>query len=313
MRRSCRVIEMRQKGRSSVFRSDTSVGGIPALLSDGVTGRVVPAKDPDASAQAIVELPDNLEPLMSPAGAQNRAHSSGEEQEREADLRRLIPKGYGSAIDAGARDGFYSLILADHFESVIALDLSKPPVEHPRITTVTGDLTRLPYPDGSFDVVFCTEVLEHIPQLENACSEIVRVCRHEAIIGVPYRQDIRIGRTTCQICGAKNPPWGHVNSIDEHRLKRLFRPMVATELSYVGSVRERTSVLTSWLMNMGGNPWGTYNHDTPCSRCGAKLVAPHHRSFTQRGCSAVALQIDTLLSAASRPHANWVHALFSKG
>jgi len=290
-----------------------SVGDIPELISDCETGRVVPAKHPDAFAQTVVELLDDLEPRMSPTAPQDRYHSTGTEQDREADLRRLIPNGYGSAIDAGARDGFYSLILADQFESVIALDLSKPPVEHPRVTAVTGDLTRLPYPDGSFDVVFCTEVLEHIPQLENACSEIVRVCRYEAIIGVPYRQDVRIGRTTCPSCGAKSPPWGHVNSFDEGRLKRLFRPMVAAEFSYVGSVEERTSVLTSWLMDIGGNPWGTYNQETPCSRCGAKLVAPHHRSFTQRVCSAVALRIDTLQSVASRPHANWVHALFRKG
>jgi len=142
------ILEAGARGKPVVA---TSVGDIPEVLSDGVTGRVVPANHPDAFAQAVVELLDDLESRMSPTAPQDTYHSTGKEQDREADLRRLIPNRYGSAIDAGARDGFYSLILADHFKSVIALDLSKPPVEHPRVTAVAGDLTRLPYPDGSFD------------------------------------------------------------------------------------------------------------------------------------------------------------------
>jgi SAM-dependent methyltransferase len=40
-----------------------------------------------------------------------------------------------------------------------------------------ADLTRLPFADGSFDLVICAEVLEHIPEDEQAIREIVRVLK----------------------------------------------------------------------------------------------------------------------------------------
>ena len=35
-----------------------------------------------------------------------------------------------------------------------------------------GDVTQLEFPNDSFDVVFCTEVLEHVAALQKACFEI---------------------------------------------------------------------------------------------------------------------------------------------
>ena len=42
---------------------------------------------------------------------------------------------------------------------------------------VRADLLALPFPDGSFDVVMASEVLEHIPADEQALAEIARVVR----------------------------------------------------------------------------------------------------------------------------------------
>jgi 2-polyprenyl-3-methyl-5-hydroxy-6-metoxy-1,4-benzoquinol methylase len=40
-----------------------------------------------------------------------------------------------------------------------------------------SDITQIPVPDASFDVVVCTEVLEHVPEPINAVRELARILR----------------------------------------------------------------------------------------------------------------------------------------
>jgi SAM-dependent methyltransferase len=49
------------------------------------------------------------------------------------------------------------------------------------------DITRLPYPDQTFDLVICSEVLEHIPDHGQAVSELVRVLKpgRNLVVSVP--------------------------------------------------------------------------------------------------------------------------------
>jgi SAM-dependent methyltransferase len=234
------------------------------------------------------------------------------EHPRAADILRLLPRGRGSVLDIGARDGFFSELLTEYFETVTALDLRMPSFSYPRVTNVAGDATRLQFPDSSFDCVFCAEVLEHIPALEDACREIARVARHEIVIGVPYKQDIRVGRTTCQQCRKPNPPFGHVNRFDEKRLTGLFPGLSVSSLSFVGSTRSVTNRVSTMLMDMAGHPWGTYGQIEPCIYCGAKLIAPNRRSILSRVYSGVAIRINRVQELFARPHGNWINVVFSK-
>lgn len=232
--------------------------------------------------------------------------ASASEQARTADLIDLLPKGRHTVLDIGARDGHFSEILTEHFAHVTALDLEKPAFEFDRVETVQGDATRLNYPDDWFDCVFCAEVLEHIPDVERAAAEIMRVAKYEIIIGVPFEQDTRVGRTTCQSCTGINPPWGHVNSFDEARLSRLF-PLPIVAKSFVGETKEATNTLSTWLMDLAGNPWGTYGQGEPCIHCGENLRPPSGRSPFQRACSKTAYELNRIQGLVTQPHANWLH------
>lgn len=237
---------------------------------------------------------------------------SESEKARIADLFRIMPRGRTSILEIGARDGYLSRPLTEHFPEVTALDLEKPTFEFPQVTTVAGDATKLQFPDELFDCVLCAEVLEHILAVEQACRELVRVTRHELIIGVPFRQDIRSGRTTCRNCGKTNPPWAHVNTFDERRLGELFPGLAIKTKSFVGSTKERTNAVSAMLMELASNPWGTYVQDEPCIHCGAVLVPPDRRSFLSKVCSGVAARLDRLQMSFAQPHANWIHIVFSK-
>jgi SAM-dependent methyltransferase len=69
-------------------------------------------------------------------------------------------------LDIGAQNGPY----AAHFPHRIALDIKRG-----LGVQVIGDAQALGISDGSFEVVLCTEVLEHLPEPQRAIDEIFRV------------------------------------------------------------------------------------------------------------------------------------------
>jgi SAM-dependent methyltransferase len=68
-----------------------------------------------------------------------------------------------------------------HLEYVSA-DIASP------LADVWMDLTRAPWRDASFDVIFCNHVLEHIPDDRAAMAELVRILRPGgwAVLLAPY-------------------------------------------------------------------------------------------------------------------------------
>lgn len=240
--------------------------------------------------------------------------SSFSERQRTEDLLKWIPPKGGSALDIGARDGRFSHLLAGRFETVTALDLTRPEIEHPRVDCVQGNAANLQFADKSFDFVFCAEVLEHIPQelLNSVCSEIERVANGQILVGVPHKQDIRVGRTTCYSCNGRNPPWGHVSTFDEDRLARLFPACKVDVISLVGKSTEHTNSVAAFLMDLAGNPYGTYEQEEPCIHCGAGLTPPPERKFHQTILTKMGRWAQTATAVFSQPRSKWMHLLLSK-
>lgn len=230
------------------------------------------------------------------------------EQARIADLFTLIPERGERAIDIGTRDGYLAARLADRFDEVIALDLEKPPILHPKVIPLKGNAMALEFPDKYFDTVLCSEVLEHIPteQLPKVCNELQRVSRGSIIIGVPYRQDLRCGRTTCQHCGKINPPYGHLNSFDESSLQRLFDQSLIEDVRFFGTTRYINNSLSARLLDYADNPFGTYDQEEPCIFCSATMTRPP-RNLGQRLATRLAFSITKLQVPFTKQQANWIH------
>ena len=108
---------------------------------------------------------------------------------------------YGTALELGAGTGFFSLNLkqAGVLEQVHVTDLSPGMVEAARANaaklgfTVEGrvaDAERIPYDDNTFDVVVGHAVIHHIPDVEQAFREMLRVLKpggRFVIAGEPTR------------------------------------------------------------------------------------------------------------------------------
>ncbi len=242
---------------------------------------------------------------------------SDSEKKRTEDLIRLIsaiPNKKKNALDIGARDGHFSKLLTEFYQKVTALDLEKPSISHNNIRCVQGDITNLNFSNNSFDFVFCAEVLEHIPShlLEKACSELSRISSEFLLIGVPYKQDIRIGRTTCYSCLKKNPPWGHVNSFNKKRLLKLFPSYSINEMSFIGKIDTGTNFISTFLFDLAGNPYGTYSQEEACIHCGKKLKNPPQRTLLKKIFSRAAFYIKDIQKPFYKAHPNWIHLLLKK-
>jgi SAM-dependent methyltransferase len=108
-----------------------------------------------------------------------------------AEVVALSPRTF---LDAGCGEGFVARRILDA-EPEIALtgcDVSGVALEMAASANVgarfvTGSITDLPFPDRSFDVVGCFEVLEHLPDdlPRQALSELARVARQAVVLSVP--------------------------------------------------------------------------------------------------------------------------------
>lgn len=85
-----------------------------------------------------------------------------------------------------------------------------------------ADLTRLPFAESSFDVVICSEVLEHIEDSRSAVSELVRVLKPGGglIVTVPRFWPERI----CWAISSSyhQEPGGHIRIFKKHELLELL-------------------------------------------------------------------------------------------
>lgn len=86
-----------------------------------------------------------------------------------------------------------------------------------------ADITALPFADHTFDLVICSEVLEHVPDHHGAVSEILRVLKpgHDLVVSVPRGWPEKI-------CWAlskeyQNTKGGHIRIYTRKKLERLIR------------------------------------------------------------------------------------------
>lgn len=101
-----------------------------------------------------------------------------------ARVAELIPTGV-QVLDCAAGTGEFSLAAAQRASSVLCTDLSLPMLERARrkaekrglanISFARRDVTALPDPDGSFDVVIAANVLHLLPEPEKAVRGLWRV------------------------------------------------------------------------------------------------------------------------------------------
>jgi SAM-dependent methyltransferase len=86
---------------------------------------------------------------------------------------RAIPSENLSVLDVGGRIQPYRGLLKQRCARYLAIDLNPTP-----LVDVVGRAERLPFSDEQFDLIFCTQVLEYIPEPPVVLNEIYRTLKH---------------------------------------------------------------------------------------------------------------------------------------
>jgi 2-polyprenyl-3-methyl-5-hydroxy-6-metoxy-1,4-benzoquinol methylase len=86
--------------------------------------------------------------------------------------------------------------------------------------TLTGDITKLPFADHSFDVVICSEVLEHIPDDAEAIREITRVLKPGEMLVVSVPSFLPEAICWALSKSYRNEPGGHIRIYKKRELIR---------------------------------------------------------------------------------------------
>jgi ubiquinone/menaquinone biosynthesis C-methylase UbiE len=157
-----------------------------------------------------------------------------------AALRRHASPG-GQALEVGPGCGVYLPVLASLFGRVVAADIEEAYLRHasrlrqtlPNLELVRDDVCDSNLPAQSFDLVLCTEVIEHIPQSEAALRGIRRLLKPGGVLllSTPQRYSpLELAAKVAFLPGViqlvrqvyREPvlETGHINLMTAHALRR---------------------------------------------------------------------------------------------
>ncbi len=115
--------------------------------------------------------------------ATSAVHAAG--PDLRAMLAAILLRGDERALDVGCGPGHTALAFAPHVAAVTAVDLTEDMLAQGRrlaaergidnVTFRQGDVERLPFPDGSFDLVTSRYSAHHYPHPLEALREVARV------------------------------------------------------------------------------------------------------------------------------------------
>jgi SAM-dependent methyltransferase len=125
---------------------------------------------------------------------------SGSNQGYAPNLRRWMSEelrdlsNSSPVLEVGCGDGSFTADLANQFSNVTAIDISAGQIAEnaarlPGIKFKQHDVSEtFPFPDASFDVIWCSEVLEHLFEPSFALREMHRILKPNGrlLVTVPY-------------------------------------------------------------------------------------------------------------------------------
>ncbi len=131
---------------------------------------------------------------------------------------------FATALDVGCAEGYFMQVIHDRFGAEVwGVDLSTTALAKAHamhgLAVGAAEATHLPFPDGSFDLVYSTEVIEHVLDPDLMVAEMRRVARGTVLVTTPVSQTEDEHEPDFALRAE-----GHINNFDPATVRRLFGP-----------------------------------------------------------------------------------------
>lgn len=205
-------------------------------------------------------------------------------------LSRLARDGrFPRALHLGTGEGDYDRLVRAHVEALVACDISREDLRFARrlnegvgVSYTVADAQRLPFDDGTFDLVVTVDVIEHVPDSRAMAHEVARV--------------LKPGGRALLTCPITTFPWTYdpVNRV----LQRVGAHVAAGAYAYGHDKLMEREELEGWLAEEGLR----VDERTPLSGALTGLLECYWAGFAQRVMKANAKNQDASASGlAVRP------------
>jgi 2-polyprenyl-3-methyl-5-hydroxy-6-metoxy-1,4-benzoquinol methylase len=122
-------------------------------------------------------------------------------------IREFAGERPGRALEIGFGGGVYLAALAEAYREVVASDLDQAHIEHartfatryPNLHLVTDDITDSHLPERSFDLILCSEVIEHIGDGSHALRAIRKLIAPEGVLIISTPQRHSLMELACKV------------------------------------------------------------------------------------------------------------------
>lgn len=191
-----------------------------------------------------------------------------------------IPTDVKTIIDVGCGNGLITNELAKKFK-VVGTDINESKLENVKTEKVKASCDNIDFPDESFDLVFSSEVLEHLDDqlLANTLKEFDRLSSKYILITVPNREPLHKMMVKCASCGHVYNKNGHLRSFHKNNIGDLFEgwelldslefgAKVRNYHKSLATLKQRITSSKSWIPGY----WikGLKNSENFCTNCGAR-------------------------------------------
>ena len=181
-------------------------------------------------------------------------------EELHAAVVAHIPVEAKTILDAGCGGGaLLAKLKALNLYELTGVDFSQEGIsvvkERVGVTAEVADITNLcNFKDSSYDIVICSEVLEHLPidDIRCALKELYRVARLCVIITNPNNEKLSCYQLTCNHCETRFHIVGHLHSVDGDFIRELSGvDHNHVKVSYSGKRRYASKLYSMGLRAMG--------------------------------------------------------------